>query len=344
MLVDIAEARALGMGATHALGYDDASSAAIVDHLIDAGMRGYDKFGLPRIIAITELLQREGMPDRPATVVRETPLSAYVDGAGQVGYVVAHTATKVAVDKALETGVGIVGATNTLFTGLLSYYCEMATSKGLIAICSSSASPNVAPVAPYGASEPRLGTNPIAIAIPGPNHPVIWDIGTSAMLQGDLWLKARRGEQVDPGLAIDSEGNETVDAAAATKGAIRAWGGHRGTGLSTMVQLLGGFAGPGGITESGLPDFGFLLIALNPEKLALSTPEELAEAVGSFAGYYKSARPAADDAQELRLPFERSNQQREENRRRGTIWLDDDVKKYLQLITKHGIGAELDGE
>ena len=67
-------------------------------------------------------------------MIRETPVSALLDGGDQVGYYVAHRATSMAVEKAKKSGIAIVGANNTFYTGLFSYYMEMATREGLVAM------------------------------------------------------------------------------------------------------------------------------------------------------------------------------------------------------------------
>ena len=61
-------------------------------------------------------------------MLHETPVSARFDGGDHIGYVVAHRATTMAIEKAQAAGIVVVGASNTWYTGMLSYYAEMAAA------------------------------------------------------------------------------------------------------------------------------------------------------------------------------------------------------------------------
>ncbi len=134
----------------------------------------------------------------------------------------------------------MVGASDTWYTGMLSYYAEMAAARGLVSITASNASPWVAP---HGATEGRLGTNPICFGFPSADDPVIFDIGTSAIIHAEVTLARRLGNDLPENVAFDRDGLPTRDPAAALAGAFAAWGGHKGSGLGIAVQLLGILAG-----------------------------------------------------------------------------------------------------
>ncbi len=91
------------------LGYDDGALHPIVDHLIDCELRGLSYGGLARAVAITERIGRTGMPKRPITVSHGTPVSAKVDGADHIGYIVGQRATDIAIEKAGAMGLSAVG-------------------------------------------------------------------------------------------------------------------------------------------------------------------------------------------------------------------------------------------
>lgn len=333
MKLPVATARELGYRAVRAMGYQNGDDAAVVEHLLDASMRGHLRFGLPRLIKLSEYLSTGEVTHGPVRSIAETSVSAQLDGGGAVGYVVAHRATSVAIEKASEHGIAVVGATQTRFTGMLSYYCEMATSQGCVAICTSSAHVTVAP---YGSRDARLGTNPLAIGLPGPVHPVILDLGTSAVMSGDTWLRARRGEPLPEGAAVDADGVPTTDAAEALKGAILVWGGHRGSALSTVIQLLGGVAGHGGMGPDGRGGYGLLMIVLNLNKLALADSDEVLRNAEVFERHLRTARPASGFTGEPRLPFERSARERARSQTEG-IELPDDIVAELERIAAAGV-------
>ncbi|HLH89273.1 MAG TPA: Ldh family oxidoreductase [Xanthobacteraceae bacterium] len=134
MRLAIAAATSLARQALAALRYDANEAALIADHLIDCDLRGLPVGGLARIISIGERLARIGDRRAPMRIVRETAVSAQIDGGDQIGYLVAHRATRLATDKAKVSGIAIVGANQTWYTGMLSYYAEMMAAEGLVSI------------------------------------------------------------------------------------------------------------------------------------------------------------------------------------------------------------------
>ena len=309
-------------------GLGPADAATVADHLVDATRRGYPSYGLQRVPELTSAVRRT--PASPVTVTRRNGPVAQLDGGGTIGYVVGRSAMSLALELASEFGVGVVGANNTYFTGLLGYYCEMAAERGLASIVASS---NEALVAPAGGREARLGTNPIAIGFPNGDEPIIWDIGTSAITRGEVWLHARRDEPLPAGVAIDPAGQPTTDATAALAGAILPWGGHRGSGLSVMIQLLGLLAGA---PDVGSREVGghsaMLLIAVDPGRL--SGPDDLAGRTARFTEYLRSTAGTGEDV--VRLPFERSRLQRESSVAAG---LTVDAALHAELLKLARMGG-----
>src|SRR5690606_35104757 len=116
-------------------------------------------------------------------------------------------------------------------------------------------------VAPYGATEGRFGTNPIAFGFPSNNDPIIFDTGTSGIPIAEAVLCQRKGTDLQPGFAFDANGNETTDPFAALQGALTVWGGYRGSGLAIVVQLLGILVG-GGMMPDDYQDCGFFFLAI----------------------------------------------------------------------------------
>jgi LDH2 family malate/lactate/ureidoglycolate dehydrogenase len=299
MRLTVEEARALADRAMRAIGHDAADARRIADHLIDCELRGIAYGGLARAVSIAERIATTGISRRTIRVVKDTPVSASVDGGDRIGYVVAHRATAVAVDKASVSGIAIVGAFNTWYTGMLSYYAEGAARQGLVSIIASNASPWVAP---YGSSEGRFGTNPICVGFPSTDEPVIWDIGTAAIMHAEVKLAERlRGELPDR-VAFDAAGHPTRDPAAALGGAFAAWGGHKGSGLGIVVQLLGMLAGSPPLPPE-LEQFGLVIIAVRPD--LLTSADEFARNVAAYADSVRSARPVSGGPP-VRMPFDRS--------------------------------------
>jgi delta1-piperideine-2-carboxylate reductase len=299
MFVSLANATELGRAALRGLGLSAAESDVTIAHLIDCELRGLGFSGLARILSISERLAAKPFAGEGLRVTRETPVSAQLDGGDRLGYVVAERAVEIAIGKAGDLGLAVVGASNTWYTGMLSYYAELITAKGLVAMIASNASPWVAP---FGGTEGRLGTNPFCFGFPGNSAPVIWDIGISEIIHAQAVLAQRLGQQLPPGVAYDSSGNPTTDPAQALAGAFTAWGGHKGSGLGISVQLLGILAGSP-VSPGPLEHFGFFVLAMRPDLL---TPgDEFAAKVSEFSELIRTTRRAEEEVP-VRMPFERS--------------------------------------
>jgi delta1-piperideine-2-carboxylate reductase len=325
MQLTIPDARRLVTRVMMAAGHAAADADLIADHLIDCELRGASYGGLARAISIVERIEHHGDHRQPIHIVHETPVSARLDGGDHIGYVVAHRATSIAVEKAGAAGIAVVGANNTWYTGMLSYYAEMAADRGLVSMIASNAS---AWVAPYGATEGRLGTNPICFGFPSSSDPIIFDIGTSAIIHSEVTLARRLGHELPEGVAFDTNGQPTRDPAAALAGAFAAWGGHRGSGLAIVVQLLGILAGSPAIPPE-LAEFGYLIIAMRPGLMGPS--ETFRENVSMFAEAVRAARPVSAGPP-VRMPFDRSRLERQGRLDTNSIEVPDPLVTKLTKI------------
>ena len=325
MRMTIEQARAMVERAMQAIGYDSDEARTIADHLIDCELRGVTYGGLARAVSIAERTMRTGVSQAPIRIVKETAVSASLDGADHIGYVVAHRATTIGIDKALRSGIAIVGANNTWYTGMLSYYAEMAAERALVSIIASNASPWVAP---HGATEGRFGTNPICVGFPSVDEPVIWDIGTSAIMHAEVKLADALGQPLPDGVAFDASGRPTCDPVAALAGAFVAWGGHKGSGLGIVVQLLGVLAGSSAIPGE-LAGFGIVIIAIRPD--VLTTTDEFLRSVASYAESVRAARPI-EGQPPVRMPFDRSRTERRRRLAEDAIDVADAVYSRLAAV------------
>ena len=317
-----------------ALGHDAADAGWIADHLIDCELRGLRYGGLARAISIAERIETHGDCRRPIRILHETPVSARLDGGDHIGYLVARRATLIAIEKAEAAGIAVVGANNTWYTGMLSYYAELAAARGLVSLIASNASPWVAP---FGATEGRLGTNPICFGFPSAGDPVILDLGTSAIIHAEVTLARRLGQLLPEGVAFDREGLPTRDPAAALAGAFAAWGGHRGSGLGIAVQLLGIMAGSPPVPPE-LAGFGYLIVALRPD--LMGPADTFCENVSAFASAVRSAHPVAGGPP-VRMPFDRSRQERQQRLSENAIEIPDAlVARLTRIAEKRHAGGE----
>lgn len=173
--------------------------------------------------------------------------------------------------KAKTVGVAALAINNCFHFSALWPEIEHLTGMGVAALALT---PSHAWVAPAGGRTGLLGTNPIAFGWPRPGpYPYVFDFATSAVARGDLALYDIAGQPIPEGWGIDSEGRPTRSARAALDGAMLTFGGHKGSALSTMIELL---AGPliGDLTSAesmavddgarAAPMHGELILAFDP--------------------------------------------------------------------------------
>lgn len=307
-------------------GYSDEQVAIIADHLIDAELRGHPFAGLARALSILEHLKASGKGvDRNIRITRSGPAFAHIDGDDSVGYLVARRATDLAIEKAKETGISLVGANELWYTGNLAYYAEMAAKQGLVTLIASNGSRIVAP---HGGCEPKFCTNPFCIGFPTSqkDKPVIWDIGTSKIMFAQVMLAQRLGISLPEDSAFDSAGQPTTDPADVLEGAMAAWGGYKGSGLAMMIQLLGIAAGSKEPTPF-MSDFGFLIIAFDPS--VLQPRQHVEDNADRFVASIKSTKMLPGEPP-ARLPFERSIESRREATSRGWMEVEERVMQQLR--------------
>src|SRR5712691_4674975 len=160
-------------------------------------------------------------------------------------------------------------------------------------------------VAPYGGTRPVLGTNPIAVALPGADGPLVLDMGTSAFMATELQLRARLGQELPEGVAIDRDGRPTRDADEARRGALLPFGGHKGFGLGLIVQAFGLLGGAALVPGD---DDGYVFIAFRPDLLV-----PLAELKGELALLIARVKrvPTQPGIAEIRIPGEQSARNRD---------------------------------
>jgi LDH2 family malate/lactate/ureidoglycolate dehydrogenase len=307
----VTEARTLGEKALLGLGFTPEEAAAIATHLVDASTWGYAFAGLPRILVIAERPELR-KPRTPVTVVRETPVSALLDGGNQVGYVSLNRVVEVAVDKVRKSGIAVVGLRNSWFAGRNAYYLEKVARAGFAAIYFGSSTPTVVPP---GATRKALGTNPVAIALPGKVNPFIFDMGTASVMSGEMLMKAFLGEEFAEIVGIDKDGTPTRSARDLVDGGVFAFGAHKGYGLSVAIQALGLMAGSR-LRNGEVSDFGYLLIAFDPGLLmpAEQFTSELEELLTKIRNL-----PRQPGVPEIRIPSERGFRERAIRREQGIL-------------------------
>jgi LDH2 family malate/lactate/ureidoglycolate dehydrogenase len=205
--------------------------------LVDAELRGIESHGIARLPAYVRAFKRGIVNPRPTlTTVTESGATMLLDADNGLGVIVGQRAMDSAVELAVTHGVGVVAVRNSNHAGMLATHVERAAARGMIGFFTSNG-PAIMPAT--GGIEPRLGNGPFAWGIPTETErPLILDMACSAVARGKIRLYADRDEELPPGWALDAEGRETRDPAAALEGVVLPMASYKGYGIALVNEVL----------------------------------------------------------------------------------------------------------
>ena len=320
MRISVDDARKLAETFLTESGMSEADASIIADILLEAELRGRKTHGFIRLPGIKSRYEPGKRTD--IRVDKEARQCIRVDGGNQPGYLVAYRAMEIAIEHAKENGAGIVGVYNTSHCGMAGYYIDMARKADVIGLLFADCLPRITP---EGGTEAILGTNPIAVGIPSSTIPILFDMSTAAITNGDLLVAMREGGTIAEGIAFDPVGEPTTDADAALKGSVRPFGGHKGFGLALITQILAGAL----VNAATIPlpgtNYGLLIIAIDPTTFVPLT--QFKTEVDKLIARVKENRRETGIT-EILIPGERAYRQRETHLANG-FDLDDTLLSQL---------------
>ncbi|MEM1524906.1 MAG: Ldh family oxidoreductase [Nitrososphaerales archaeon] len=221
------------------VGVSEDGAEIIADHFAFTNLRGIDSHGIMRTPYYIKAYE-DGLinPKPKIRIIREGKNYALIDGDKSLGHIPAMRATELAIKKAKESGISIVGVVNLRHVGALSHYVSKVVEKGFIGISIANASPRMAMI---GFKKAIVGTNPISIGFPRENEPpIILDMATSVVAMGKIALAAKKGERVPNGWGINKDGKVTNDPKEIIEGSVLPMGGYKGFGLAIAIDILCG--------------------------------------------------------------------------------------------------------
>lgn len=241
--------RALATAILARTGATDADAKAVADHLVEANLKGHDSHGVGMIPTYV-WAARQGVlqPDKHARIVSDTGPVLVVDGQAGFGQVVAMEATLWGIARAKSHGICAVSLQNASHIGRVGAYAERCVAEELVSTHYTNVVGHPAQVAPFWSAEARLNTNPFTCGIPvSGGEPVVLDMATSTVALGKVRVAQAGGAPLPKGALVDAQGQPTTDPAAlfpaqpdAPRGALTAFGLHKGSGLALICELLGG--------------------------------------------------------------------------------------------------------
>ncbi|MBT2686721.1 Ldh family oxidoreductase [Bacillus sp. ISL-47] len=218
-------------------GLPEEEAEIIAESLVEANEIGVDSHGVTRLSDyITRL--RKGLIENKTnlSLVRDAPSTALYDANNGWGQFAGKVAMEKAIEKAKKYGCAVTAVRNSNHFGTAAYFAKMAAEEGCLGFVTTNASPLMVA---WGSKKPTLGTNPVCIAVPTNQHPVVLDMATSTVARGKITLAAKNKQTIPQGWAITEDGNDTTNAEEALKGFLLPFG-AKGSGLGMMVDIMSG--------------------------------------------------------------------------------------------------------
>jgi uncharacterized oxidoreductase len=332
-------------------GCSRAESDRVAKSLVSANLVGHDSHGVVRVPRyVNGKLDGKVKPDQKVAIVTDTPVLAVVDGGYGFGQTVAPQAVAIGIAKCKAMGLSLVALRNAGHIGRVGDYAELAAAEGLVSIHFVNV-PGSVLVAPHGGVDRRISTAPFCVGVPrAGGDTIVLDFATSVVAEGKVLVASQGGKplpdnaMVGPDGAINGDPHQLYGDYQQEgprdyrqgKGAIRAFGDHKGSGLAVMCELLGGSLTGAGATElRDVVTNGMLSLYIDPRRL---DPDDFFSAdVTRYIAYLKSSRPARGGGEVL-IPGEPEARTRAERLREG-VHIPDDTWAAI-VATARQVGVE----
>ena len=306
-----------------AVGVPKSDAVIVANLMIQSDLAGADGHGIFRLPAYIKRIRAGGINLHPnIRNEREQGAITLIHGDNALGHLVMAKAVETAIIKSKQFGVCWVGSHFGNHSGAASVYVRKIAEAGLIGIYMAVGNANH--MAPWGGIDLLLSTNPIAIAVPAGDQPIVLlDIATTVAAYGKVKLAAQKGEMIPEGWMIDKKGSPLIDPARASEGSLLPIGGHKGYGLALMISLLAGSLNNAAVGKETI-DFnmhhdlitntGQAIIAVDPS--AFGDPKEFIMRVKKVVKDIKNSS-RLPGVQDIHIPGEGADQLAKERRQNG---------------------------
>ena len=335
-------------------GCSEAESERIGRYLVAANLTGHDSHGVIRVPRYVALLQAGTVvADRTPEVVADSGSFALLDAQYGFGQTAGPAAVALGIRKAAEGGIAIVALRHSGHLGRIGEWAEQAAEAGLVSVHFVNVAGSLL-VAPFGAVDRRFSTAPFAAGFPAPGRPpVILDFATSAVAEGKVLVASQGGKRLPEGSLIGPDGRLSTDPdtlygpTAGTsardhrhgKGAIRAFGEHKGSGLALTCELIAGALTGSGCAGPGPKRLcnGMLSIYMTPQ--LFGSDDAFAAETRSYLEFFKAARPVVP-GQAILLPGEPEQLSRARRLAEGVPLTDEVWAALCEVGGRHGLEGE----
>ncbi len=295
----------------------------IADEYLQGEIKGKGSHGIFPFISTFKKLQSRKRGKFKVT--KNRPAYAYIQGNKDVGQIVADYSINVAIKKAKKQGIAMVGGRNIQAFLRPATYAEIAAKKGMIGLCFNFGGGPL--MAPTGAREAILSTNPIGIGIPYKPNPFLIDMATSNRAFYNVRMARELGKKIDKSWGIDKFGKPTTDPNKLV--AVLPFGGYKGYILAAALEILTGPLVRNKVGKSSNKLRGFLFIVINP--LVFTTKKEFEKDVKKLIKDIKTAK-RIKGVKEVLIPGERSFKIEKLNLKRGYLEIDKRIIQTLENL------------
>lgn len=238
-----------GIALLEAAGTPTAYAREVAANLVFGNLRGVDSHGIRLLLYYLEHI-RAGLilPASGGEPLTEFGAICVYDAAFGLGAATSAECCAIANRLASTHGVGVVTARRANHFGAAAFWARRMADAGNIGIAFCNASTIVAP---WQSKEPKYGTNPICMAVPGPyEDSFLLDMATTTVAANRIFKAFQNHEpEIPAGWAMDRDGRPTTDTKAAYEGLVAPLGGYKGTGLALMVEILTSVLGGGAMVS-----------------------------------------------------------------------------------------------
>ena len=217
-----------------------ADAKVVAQLMIKSDLVGADGHGIFRLPAYIKRIRAGGINLNPNIhIERDQGATALINGDNALGHLVMNKAVELAIEKVKQHSVCWIGSHYGNHSGAASVYVRRLAEQGYIGIYMAVGNANH--MAPWGGIDLLLSTNPIAIAVPAGDHPIVLlDIATTVAAYGKVKVAAQKGESIPDTWMIDRNGQPITDPQKSSEGSLLPIGGYKGYGLAVMIGLLAG--------------------------------------------------------------------------------------------------------
>ena len=307
------------------------NAGPVAETVVAAERDGAASHGLLRLPGYVSTLRSGWVDGRAVPVITDAaPGLVATEAANGFAQPALRASAPLLREKARRQGIAAVAIRNSHHFAAVWPDIEPFAAEGLIALAMVNGRQRMVV---WGGQRKLLGTSPMAFACPRPGtQPLVWDQASSVMARGEILLAAERGEMLPQGVGLDTDGQPTTDPRAVLDGgSILPFGGHKGSSIAFMIEILAGAlsGGPFGFEDRSreypgaqTPKAGQTVILIDPllvpDNRYFERIESLFEAIAaSGVG---------------RLPAERRYARREEALRDGIPVSDRDWTTLQKLL------------